>query len=636
MSGLTSQLPSDVLLACLAILVIRCAVLANRWRIGQRSNSSLLSGLMEFPRRYLREVHEVVAREPRSARMHANLAGGILAALLFIGLPELLGLASAWTAAIGIFFLIISLFGLLLQARRRLPQRPARLSAGPFQWLTPAFGGGVIFLAWVAMLQFTDRTGLATPTIVAAILGFSGLGLLAWTASSGPMRHAAAGFIALSAHPRPERFQGGASTDLRALDLDGEYLGVERPGDFGWNRLASFDACIQCGRCEAACPAFAASQPLNPKKLINDIASALAPAGTPQAYAGSPHPGVPLAARSSGPLAPLVVDTAGEWGIAPETLWSCTTCRACVQECPMMIEHVDAVVELRRFQTMEKGALVGKAGEALTNLRMTDTVSGRGTSSRLDWAADLGIPLISEGGQVDMLLWLGEGAFDLRNQRSLRAFVTLLKKAGASFATLGMDELDTGDLARRLGDEATFQRLASENIAALKRYRFNRIVTLDPHVLHALRNEYPALGGRWSVSHHSSVLSELLAAQKLSVTHALNATVTYHDPCYLGRYNREFEAPRAVLNAAGVTLVEMERSGLRSSCCGGGGGAPLTDIPGTRRIPDVRMDHARETGAAILAVGCPFCAQMMEGVVGRRPDVKDLAELLLEAVEEPA
>ena len=299
----------------------------------------------------------------------------------------------------------------------------------------------------------------------------------------------------------------------------------------------------------------------------------------------------------------------------------------------MMIEHVDAIIDLRRFQTLEKGAVVGKCGEALMNLRLTDTASGRDTGSRLDWAADLGIPMLAADRRTDMLLWLGEGAFDLRNQRSLRAFVRLLQKAGVDFAVLGAQERDTGDLARRLGDEATFQRLAAENIETLGRYRFDQIVTLDPHVLHTLRNEYPAFGGRWRVRHHSDVLRELLADGRLTVTRPLGTGVTYHDPCYLGRYNREFEAPRAVLQSAGLTLHEMKRSGPRSSCCGGGGGSPLADVPGTRRIPDIRMDHARETGAPVVAVGCPSCALMLEGVTGRRPEVRDLAEILLEAVE---
>src|SRR5262249_39835209 len=189
----------------------------------------------------------------------------------------------------------------------------------------------------------------------------------------------------------------------------------------------------------------------------------------------------------------------------------------------------------------------------------------------------------------------------------------------ADSAGRGAEELDCGDIARRLGDEALFQDLARRNIAVLSRYRFQRIVTADPHVLHCLKNEYPALGGSYRVVHHTSLLAELLAAGRLAPARAMGQIVTYHDPCYLGRYNREIAAPRAILDRLGVERREMERSGLRSSCCGGGGGAPLTDIAGKRRIPDIRMEHARATGAPTLAVACPNCAVMLEGVVGPRP-----------------
>jgi Fe-S oxidoreductase len=299
----------------------------------------------------------------------------------------------------------------------------------------------------------------------------------------------------------------------------------------------------------------------------------------------------------------------------------------------MTIEHVDAIVELRRFETLERGETPGKAADALDNLRLTDTIGGHDLRSRTDWATDLAVPLLSDGVGTDYLLWLGESAFDRRGQRSLRAFVRLLKGANVRFAVLGPEERDSGELARRLGDEATFQRLAKANIATLARYSFQRIVTLDPHALQVLRHEYPALGGRWEIRHHSEVLAELLSTGRLVASQSVNDRVTFHDPCYLGRYNGLTAPPRDVLRHTGVELVEMERSGLRSSCCGGGGGAALTDIPGKRRISDVRMDHARQTGARRVVVACPFCTQMLESVTSQHPAVIELAELVLEAVE---
>lgn len=299
----------------------------------------------------------------------------------------------------------------------------------------------------------------------------------------------------------------------------------------------------------------------------------------------------------------------------------------------MMIEHVDAIVSLRRFETMERGAPPEKSFETLTNLREADEVGGRPLSARGDFAAGVELPVISKRGEADVLLWLGEGAYDLRYGRTLRALLKLMHQAGVDFAVLGEEERDTGDLARRLGDEATYQALAKANIETLKTYRFNRIVTSDPHVLHALRNEYRAFGADYEVQHHTAFLLELIDAGKLAPAKLDAGTVTYHDPCYLGRYNGETEAPRALLDRIGLSRVEMARHGKRSMCCGGGGGAPVSDVPGEARIPDIRMAQAAETGARIVAVACPTCTAMLEGVTGREAEIKDVAELVLMAVE---
>jgi Fe-S oxidoreductase len=393
------------------------------------------------------------------------------------------------------------------------------------------------------------------------------------------------GTLNLLPHPRPARRGAGVpAADLAPLDLDGPQLGIAVIGDFAWNRLVSFDACIQCGRCEAACPAYAAGQPLNPKALIQDFVAAL-PGPALEHYSGSPHP--PRVAESGGTIIRLGADSRG--AVHSDTIWACTTCRACVYECPMMIEHVDAIVDLRRHQTLERGATPGKGAEALAELKAADNPGGRALSSRLDWASDLDLPVFAKVKSAENLLWLGEGAFDLRNQRSLRALVRLLRRAGVDFAVLGAEELDSGDIARRLGDEAVFQELARRNIATLAKYRFSRIITADPHVLHCLKNEYPALGGRYDVIHHSTLLAGLLAEGKLEPQKALGGSVTYHDPCYLGRYNGEIASPRAILDRLGLGRREMERAGMRSSCCGGGGGAPLSDIAGTG-FP-TSMDH---------------------------------------------
>jgi Fe-S oxidoreductase len=233
-----------------------------------------------------------------------------------------------------------------------------------------------------------------------------------------------------------------------------------------------------------------------------------------------------------------------------------------------------------------------------------------------------------------VLFWVGDGAFDMRNQRTLRAFVKVLKAAKVDFAVLGLEERDSGDVARRLGDEATFQMLAKRNIQTLAKYSFKRIVTCDPHSFHVLKNEYGAFDGNYLVQHHSTYMAELIGDGALNLGQHKGSSVTYHDPCYLGRYNGEYEAPRDVLKALGIEVKEMQRSGFRSRCCGGGGGAPITDIPGKQRIPDMRMEDIRQTGAELVAVGCPQCTAMLEGVVEPRPMIKDIAELVADALLE--
>ena len=624
--------PGWLMLASLALLVVGSLWRARRWFAGRTAPLDW-RGLFALPRRYLVDVRGVIARDRYAGKMHRLAAGGFAAAVLLILLVHVVGIGSDWLALLLLIACAVMAMGALMAAMRRWETAAAQLSRGAFERLPYALFAFGFFFA----LASAPRAGFGEPIEWQDIGGFVLLVIGAWGCwelfagvNSGPMRHALAGALHLAFHSRPARFAPGAyATALQPLALDAPKLGTETPADFRWNQLLSFDACVQCGRCETACPAFAAEQPLNPKKLIQDLANALGP-GTDARYAGSPHPGRPIGLARGGRTLALVGPDAM---IHPDTLWSCTTCRACVYECPMMIEHVDANVDLRRFQTLALGATPAKATAALAALRGAGNPGGRPVAGRLDWAADLALPVLARRREADVLLWLGDGAFEPRHQRTLRAFVRMLSRAGIDFAVLAEEELYCGDLARRLGDEATFQDLARRNIRALAQYRFARIVTADPHAFHCLRNEYPALGGRYDVLHHTTLLAALVADKRLVVAAPLGGRVTYHDPCYLGRYNGEIESPRAVLEAIGVEYAEMERYGLRSSCCGGGGGAPLTDVPGRRRIPDIRMDDARATGAATLAVACPTCAVLFEGVSGPRPAVADVAELLLAAVE---
>ncbi|WP_409284062.1 dimethylglycine demethylation protein DgcB [Pseudomonas protegens] len=605
------------------------------WRQGRASKVDLIGGLLAMPKRYMVDLHHVVARDKYMANTHVATAGGFVLAAVLAILVHGFGLHNRILGYALLLATTLMFVGALFVAKRRR-NPPARLSKGPWMRLPKsllAFSVSFFVVTLPVAGILPEHFGgwvLATILAVGVLWGVSELFFgMTW---GGPMKHAFAGALHLAWHRRAERFGGGRSTGLKPLDLEDPNapLGVEKPKDFTWNQLLGFDACVQCGKCEAACPAFAAGQPLNPKKLIQDMVVGLA-GGTDAQFAGSPYPGKAIGEHGGHPHQPIVNGL-----VDAETLWSCTTCRACVEECPMMIEHVDAIVDMRRHLTLEKGATPNKGAEVLENLIATDNPGGFNPGGRMNWAADLNLSLLSEKQSTDVLFWVGDGAFDMRNQRTLRAFVKVLKAAKVDFAVLGLEERDSGDVARRLGDEATFQLLAKRNIQTLAKYRFKRIVTCDPHSFHVLKNEYGAFNGHYLVQHHSTYLAELIGAGALNLGQHKGSSVTYHDPCYLGRYNGEYEAPRDVLRALGIEIKEMQRSGFRSRCCGGGGGAPITDIPGKQRIPDMRMEDIRETGAELVAVGCPQCTAMLEGVVEPRPMIKDIAELVADALLEDA
>ncbi|QOR40599.1 (Fe-S)-binding protein [Billgrantia diversa] len=630
-----------LIFSALALAVIGAVRRVHLWRQGRPSPVPILQGLAAMPRRYLVDLHHVVARDKVMSNTHVATAGGFVAAAVLMILVHGLGLANPVLGGLLLAASALMFVGSLFVAKRRR-NPPARLSKGPWMRLPKslmAFSLSVFLITLPTVGVLPQGTGSVILALVLAAVLAWGLGEMFFGMTwGGPMKHAFAGALHLAFHRRPERFgEGNRSTGLKALNLDNPKapLGVETPSDFTWNQLLGFDACVQCGRCEAACPAFAAGQPLNPKKLIQDMVVGMA-GGSDANYAGSPYPDKPVGEHAGSPHGPIVARE-GTALVDAETLWSCTTCRACVEECPMMIEHVDAIVDMRRFLTLEHGNTPNKGAEVLDNLIATDNPGGFDPGSRMHWAADLNLPLMRDVGQVDVLLWLGDGVFDMRNQRTLRALVKVLRAADVDFAVLGNEERDSGDVARRLGDEATFQALARRNIATLAQYRFQHIVTCDPHSFHVLGNEYGELGGVYEVRHHSTYIAELYEAGRLHFAPWKGGKVTYHDPCYLGRYNGEYEAPRNVLRALGIEVAEMARSGYRSRCCGGGGGAPITDIPGKQRIPDMRMNDVKETGAELVAVGCPQCTAMLEGVVDGPAEVRDIAELVADALmERPA
>ena len=352
------------------------------WSHG-RAASAPLSGVIAVPKRYFGDLHDIVSRDTYLARAHIATAGGAAAIFVLVALNYgfmLDWLILDWAILAACAVMLNGVY--FIWARRRRP--PSRLSGGAWNRLPYALAG---FAGGLGLLLLLSPGTLSSLIALAALLALlaGSMELALGIGTGGPMKHAVAGLAHLAFHPRPERFKGDRSTALKPLALDKLDFGIASPSDFQWNQLIGFDACVQCGKCEAACPAFAAGQPLNPKKLIQDLVCGIA--GTTDAdYAGSPHPGRTIGEHSGAIDAEIVPSL-----IEPETIWSCTTCRACVEECPMLIEHVDAIIGLRRHRNLARGDAPNKAAETLANLRETGTQGGFAPSQRFAFAADLGL-----------------------------------------------------------------------------------------------------------------------------------------------------------------------------------------------------------------------------------------------------
>jgi Fe-S oxidoreductase/nitrate reductase gamma subunit len=404
-----------------------------------------------------------------------------------------------------------------------------------------------------------------------------------------------------------------------------ETLGAGQLTDFSWPQLLDLDACTECGRCQVVCPAYLAGTPLNPKRLILDLRDHMTDQTGGLLADGN---GVQAGALQ------MVGDV-----ITHNTLWSCTTCRACVHECPVLIEHVDTIVDMRRYLTLTTGDLPGTGALSLQNLNRAGNPWGQPPTARDEWARGLQVPLMADKGEVDVLWWVGcAGSYDERSQKISKALVRIFKAAGVDYAILGQEETCNGDPARRLGDEYTFQVLAQQNVETLKQYRFRRIVTACPHCLNTLANEYPHFGGKWKVIHHSQFIDELVRTGKLTLRQPLDKRITFHDSCYLGRYHDIYQSPRDVITAIpGVSLVEMPRSRERGLCCGGGGGGMWLEVHGERRIQEIRLEEAEATKPGIVASACPFCMLMFDlgsktlNFDQKNIELKDIAELAAQA-----
>ena len=326
--------------------------------------------------------------------------------------------------------------------------------------------------------------------------------------------------------------------------------------------------------------------------------------------------------------------------IHDNVLWACTTCRWCVDACPVFIEHVPKIVDMRRWLVLTESRFPAEMQPAFRNLETNGNPWQMSWQTRTDWAKDLGVRLMSDVSEAEYLYWVGcYGSFDERNKKVARSFVKLLQAARVDFAILGNEEKCTGEPARRLGHEYLYQTLAQGNIETLKRYRFQTIVTACPHCFNTIRNEYPDFDGHFRVIHHSQLLDELVASGRLRIARKQTARITYHDACNLGRYNDVYEEPRRALASATQTeLAEMRLSRSKGFCCGGGGGRVWLEENEGRRVNQLRVEQAMEVKPDILASACPFCLTMFEdGVkakeVADKIKTRDIAEVLAESLE---
>ncbi|MEI7746257.1 MAG: (Fe-S)-binding protein [Actinomycetota bacterium] len=405
-------------------------------------------------------------------------------------------------------------------------------------------------------------------------------------------------------------------------------FGVGTIADFTWKQMLDFSTCTECGRCQSVCPAWNTEKPLSPKLLMMGLRDNM--------FSNADY--LLKAGEVEGELQPLVGGT-----IDPDVLWSCTTCGACVEECPVDIEHVDAIIDMRRYQVLMESEFPQEAGGFLRNMENQGDPWGLGASKRLDWvqSLDFDIPVIEdkipEG--IEYLYWVGcAGSLDERGRKQVEATARMLHRAGVTFAVLGPRESCTGDPARRMGNEYLFQEMAKANIETLKDVGAVKIVASCPHCFNTIKNEYPQLGGDFEVIHHAELLEHLVKSGQLTAGNSYSGTVTYHDPCYLGRHNRVFDEPRGVLDSIpGVKQVEMGRCREKGFCCGAGGARMWMEETIGSRVNVNRTVEALGTGADIVSTACPFCMIMLDDAVkaeGRADDVRvmDISQVFEESL----
>jgi Fe-S oxidoreductase len=437
----------------------------------------------------------------------------------------------------------------------------------------------------------------------------------------------------------------GKVLDFEEADPDTDVFGLGKIEDFTWKGLLDMATCTECGRCQSQCPAWATGKPLSPKQVILDLRDhAFAKAPYMLAKTDAERENLPEAVKQEAER-PLVGKDGGV--IDPDVIWSCTNCGACVEECPVDIEHIDHIDGMRRYQVLIESAFPVEAAGMLKNLENKGDPWGMGQARRADWMTELDFEVPVADGKIDpdveYLFWVGcAGALEDRARKTTKAIATLLHTAGVNFAVLGPAETCTGDPARRIGNEFVFSMLAQQNIETLNEAAPKTIVASCPHCFNTISREYPQLGGNYEVIHHTQLLARLVEQGKLTPTERIEEKLTYHDPCFLGRHNRVFTPPREILEAVpGVKAEEMHRCKERGFCCGAGGARMWMEERIGKRINTERIEEALALNPDTISTACPYCLVMLGDAVNEKKakgeaketvEVVDVAQLLARSV----
>ena len=550
--------------------------------------------------------------------------------------------AQGWYALMVDVFAMLVLVGVIAALYIRKIQRPARFEgshAGEADLILALIAGIVLTLflwhgsqialglndypaSWAPISRAVSRllSGPAIPYLERAAVWTHVLIILSFLVYLPYSKHLHIAVAAINVYFGRTRSRGR----LEPIDFEKPEqevrFGSARVTDMTWKQMVDTMSCTECGRCQDVCPAYATGKALSPKLLIMSLRDQLLAEGAKALASNGAY------------VPPPIVPSA----VTDDVVWDCVTCGACVRECPVGIEHIDHVIDLRRNLVMVESRFPDEAGTMLRDVDRTSNPWGKPQADRTQWAEGLGVRVLQPGDEApDVLFWVGcAPAFDERARLGAVSTAKLLKEAGVDFAILGPREACTGDPARRMGDEYTFQRLAKENVETLNSSRVRKIITTCPHCFNTIGNEYRDFGGAYEVVHHTEFLAQLIREGRLQPL-AGEGTITYHDSCYLARHNDVRDQPRAIVDAVGKA-VEMPRNRERTFCCGAGGARMWMEEKRGRPINQERAREAAATGAETLAVACPFCTVMLDDGVretGSKMQVIDLATLLAEAVE---